>query len=86
MATVELDAHRKAQATINEAQAQASALRTDTARWMEKVAGGYEQMRETVHACADAVSDADARLSDGAEELRELRARAGGKAEALCHE
>lgn len=48
VATVELDAHRKAQATVDEARAQAAALREETGRWLEEVMAQYDRVRRTM--------------------------------------
>lgn len=48
VATVELDAHRKAQATVDEAQAQADSLRTETREWLRSVVGHYDGLRREV--------------------------------------
>ena len=53
IATVELDAHQKAQATLDKAQAEVDALKADTARWMADVQTGYDRLREQVRATAD---------------------------------
>lgn len=48
VATVELDAHKKAQATVDEAQAQADALREGTRQWLSGVLGQYDQLRQAL--------------------------------------
>jgi len=48
VATVELDAHRKAQATVDEARAEARALRQETARWTEEVLARYGGLRQSM--------------------------------------
>lgn len=58
VATVELDAHRRAQATIDEAQAQADRLRAETARWIGELSESYEGVREEICACARKAEDA----------------------------
>lgn len=45
VATVELDAHRKAQATVDEARAQAAQLREETRQWLEGVLAQYGNVR-----------------------------------------
>lgn len=52
VATVELDAHRQAQATLSQAQAQAETVRRDAAQWLTEVTGSYEELRRQVDACA----------------------------------
>lgn len=48
VATVELDAHRKAQATVDEARAQAAQLREETRQWLEGVLAQYGNVREAM--------------------------------------
>ena len=48
VAIVELDAHRKAQATIDEANAQAEEIRAAARQWVEDVLARYEGMRAAV--------------------------------------
>ncbi len=48
VATVELDAHRKAQATVDEAKAQAEQIREETRRWLESVMTRYGSVRGAV--------------------------------------
>lgn len=57
VATVELDAHRAAQATVDEAKAQAEQLREETRRWVESVMEQYSGVR---HAVEDVMSHARA--------------------------
>ena len=45
VATVELDAHRKAQDTVSEAQAEAERIRADTQQWLDGVLEQYGQLR-----------------------------------------
>ena len=45
VATVELDAHRKAQATVDEARAQATQIRAETRQWLEGVLAQYGNVR-----------------------------------------
>lgn len=77
VATVELDAHRKAQATLNDAQAQARALKDDTAAWVSGVMDAYGELRAQVDGLSGMLQEA-LRLVDGvractqaAEQLRE---------------
>lgn len=46
VATVELDAHRKAQVTLDEAQSQADQLREGTQKWVEQVLAEYDGLRQ----------------------------------------
>lgn len=48
VATVELDAHRKAQATVDEARAQAEQLRQETRQWLEGVMAQYGSVRQAM--------------------------------------
>jgi DNA repair exonuclease SbcCD ATPase subunit len=48
VATVELDAHKKAQATVDEAKAQSDALRQETAQWLGGVLEQYGQLRQAL--------------------------------------
>ncbi len=45
VATVELDAHRKAQSTIDEAQRQVQELRGETKQWLGSAMEGYDGLR-----------------------------------------
>lgn len=53
VATVELDAHQKAQITLNRAMEQADGIRADTARWMGEFDAQYGRLRGQVRDCAD---------------------------------
>ena len=78
VATVELDAHRKAQATVDEARGQAEAIREETRQWLGQTLEGYDGLRQAMDglfARARSVSDWEeqARQADeGAQSLREL--------------
>lgn len=48
VATVELDAHRKAQTTLDEAESQVAQLRQDAAQWVAQLSGSYEAIRDQV--------------------------------------
>ncbi len=75
VALVELDAHRKAQATIDEANAQAAALREETRVWLEGVLGEYDKMRRAVEdqmAAVSAMSQSIRESSEAAFRLKEL--------------
>lgn len=52
VATVELDAHRKAQVTLDEAETQIEQLKEDAAHWVDQISGSYESIRDQVKACA----------------------------------
>ena len=45
VATVELDAHRRAQDTVDEAQAEAERIRTQTQQWLDGVLEQYGKLR-----------------------------------------
>lgn len=45
VATVELDAHHKAQETIDQAKSKAEKIQTDTRQWLEQVLDGYNTLR-----------------------------------------
>ena len=71
VATVELDAHRKAQATVDEAQAEAERVRADTRAWLDGVLAQYGRFRQgmdTLLAQVRAMED----LDEAARGLREL--------------
>ena len=46
VATVELDAHRKAQDTVSEARAEADRVRAETREWLEGVLAQYGRLRQ----------------------------------------
>lgn len=69
VATVELDAHRAAQATLDDAKAQADQLRQETRLWVDDIMNRYNVIREAVdevlgHARAIADMEAQVRLAD----------------------
>ena len=72
VATVELDAHRKAQATVDEARAEARALRQETARWTEEVLARYGGLRQSM----DELMQKAKSLAELEEELRGADERA----------
>lgn len=78
VATVELDAHRKAQSTVDEAREEAERIRADTRAWLDKVLAQYGQLRQgmdTMLAQAEAMGETVAQVEalDGtARGLREL--------------
>ena len=45
VATVELDAHHKAQETIEQAKTKAEKIQTDTRQWLDQVLSGYSNPR-----------------------------------------
>ena len=53
VATVELDAHRAAQATVDEAKVQAEQLREETRRWVDEVMVQYADVRRAVNDVLD---------------------------------
>ena len=77
VATVELDAHRKAQATVDEARAQAAQIREETRRWLEQVMAQYGDVR----AAADQLFHSARALSGMEEQLRQADEMAGRLAE-----
>lgn len=50
VATVELDAHRKAQNTVDEARAEAERIRADTRAWLDGVLTQYGRLRREMDA------------------------------------
>lgn len=82
VATVELDAHRKAQDTVSQAQEESERIRTETQDWLEGVLTHYDALRRGM----DGLLEQVALLSRGTESLgalddiaRELRERGGQK-------
>ena len=49
-ATIELEAHRKAQETMEEATAQAAKIRSELESWLRRVQSGYQHLRTDVSA------------------------------------
>ena len=68
VATVELDAHRKAQDTVSQAQAEAERIRGETRAWLEEVLTQYDQL----HQGMDGLLEQAQRLSRGSKRLGEL--------------
>lgn len=64
VATVELDAHRKAQTTVEEAQAQADALRGETGEWLSGVLGEYEGLCAALSPLGDKLRAAQSMAED----------------------
>lgn len=89
VATVELDAHRKAQATMDEAEAQAAALRAETGRWLEGVLERYDSLRAAMDgmvAAARTAAALESGLLAGDCGALALREQAAGKEQAPAAE
>ena len=71
VATVELDAHRKAQNTVDEARAEAERVRAETRAWLDGVMAKYGQLRQGMDALL-AQAQALKSLDETARGLREL--------------
>ncbi len=77
VATVELDAHRKAQDTVSQAQAEAERIRTETRSWLEGVLAQYGTLRQGMDGLLEQVkllsrgSERLGALDDAARALRE---------------
>ena len=83
VATVELDAHRKAQATLDEAQGQADALRAEARQWLGQTLEEYDGLRATMDDLfrkAHAVSQWEETVRQADELARALRERTEGEA------
>ena len=70
-AGIELDAHRRAQTIVREAEAQAAKLRADMEQWLGRVEQGYDLLR----------TDMDATVSHAANELDRVRKSLDGVTE-----
>ena len=70
VAVVELDAHRKAQATVEEARAQADAIRSETRQWLQDILGQYDRVRRAVDEQMQAAGRMMEESGDAAERLR----------------
>ena len=82
VATVELDAHRKAQNTVDEAQAEAERIRADTRAWLDGVLAQYGQLRrgmDTLLAQARALGQTAVQAEALDETARSLRELAGSE-------
>jgi DNA repair exonuclease SbcCD ATPase subunit len=80
VATVELDAHRKAQATVDEAKGQAEALRASTAQWLGEVLTQYTALRGDMGDLLARMQDLaqiDRRLEEIDAQAQTLRERGG---------
>ncbi len=75
VATVELDAHQKAQSTLDKAQAEVDALQSATARWMGEIQETYDRLRAQVRECAQVSAQAEAAFSSMEEEYLSLLSR-----------
>lgn len=83
VATVELDAHRKAQATLDEAQGQADALRAEARQWLGRTLEEYDGLRaamDDLFRKAHAVSQWEETVRQADELARALRERTEGEA------
>ena len=83
VATVELDAHRKAQATLDEAQGQADALRAEARQWLGQTLEEYDGLRgamDDLFRKAHAVSQWEETVRQADELARALRERTEGEA------
>lgn len=77
VATVELEAHRKAQAIVDDAQTQADKLREDVRVWLTELFGSYEALRDQIHACAESSAQVSRAFKEREETCQELLRRAG---------
>lgn len=75
IATVELDAHQKAQATLDKAEEEIRTLHADTARWMGAVQEGYDRLRAQVKSCADTAARTEEAFTELDGEYRALLRR-----------
>lgn len=77
VATVELDAHRKAQDTVSEARAEADRLQSETREWLSGVMAQYSRLRQGMDGLLEQVqllsrdSEGLGALDDAAQQLRE---------------
>ena len=80
VATVELDAHRRAQDTVDEAQAEAERIRADTQKWLDGVLEQYSRLRQGMDGLvtqAQALEKAAEQVAELDEAARGLRERGG---------
>lgn len=78
VATVELDAHRKAQATIDEARAQAEQIKADARRWVAELLERYSGVRtavDTLMESARAVTAMEEQMKQAEAQAAELKSR-----------
>ena len=81
-ANVELDAHQKAQAAVNEARAEAERVRADTRRWLSRVMEEYNALRcglDGVLGQLQALGQAKDKMGEVDEAARKLREQGGLK-------
>ena len=77
VATVELDAHRKAQDTVSQAQEEAERIRSETRDWLKSVLAQYDTLRQGMDGLLEQVqllsrgSESLGALDDAARALRE---------------
>lgn len=76
VATVELDAHRKAQEVVSRAEVQAAKIRRDTAAWVRGLSAGYEALREHTAALVLRAEETRSAFEEGEETYQELLRRA----------
>jgi chromosome segregation ATPase len=81
VATVELDAHQKAQATLDRAKVQADGIRADTVRWMGEFDAQYARLRGQVRDCADLAIRAEEAFTALEEDYQGLRKKGMEKTE-----
>ena len=82
IATIELDAHRKAQATVDEAEGQAEALREETRQWLARVLeehGALRREMDGMFAGARALAELEQQAARTDELAAALREKAGAK-------
>ena len=77
VATVELDAHRKAQEVVSKAEAQAAKIRRDTAAWVQSLSAGYEALREQTAAFVLRAEETQRTFEAGEEKYQALLRQAG---------
>lgn len=77
VATVELDAHRKAQEVISQAKDQAAKLRRDAVAWVQGLSSGYEALREQTAAFALRAGETMHAFEAGEETYQALLRQAG---------
>ena len=81
VATVELDAHQKAQVTLDRAKVKADGIRADTARWMDEFDAQYARLRGQVRDCADLAIRAEEAFSALEDDYQGLRKKSLEKTE-----
>lgn len=81
VATVELDAHQKAQTTLDKARAQADGIRADTERWMGEFDAQYGRLRGQVRDCADLAIRAEEAFTALEADYQDLLQKSKGKTE-----